>query len=188
MRQDSDEQLVRRFQRGDTSAFELFVERHQDRIFRLASAWLYAPDAAADAAQDVFLRAFTGLPRFRFRAAPFTWLYRTLRNVCREYNRRAATRPLALEDRDMMVADEAPARTAAERRLERTLERIATLPGRQQEVVLLRIFEDMSVEETARTLGCRPGTVKAQLSRALGRLRAWESEESSPGAEESIDE
>ncbi len=187
MRQESDEQLVRRFQRGDMSAFELLVERHQDRIFRLASAWLYAPDAAADAAQDVFLRAYTGLPRFRFRAAPFTWLYRTLRNVCREYNRRAQTRPLPLEDRDIVVADEAPRRTAADQRLARTLERIAALPERQREVVLLRIFEDMSVEDTARTLGCRPGTVKAQLSRALGRLRAQESGHE-PGAKESDDE
>lgn len=187
MRQDSDEQLVRRFQRGDMSAFELFVERHQDRIFRLASAWLYAPDSAADAAQDVFLRAYTGLPGFRFRAAPFTWLYGTLRNVCREYNRRAATRPLPLEERHVAVADEAPRRTAAEQRLQRALGRIATLPERQREVVLLRIFEDMSVEDTARALGCRPGTVKAQLSRALGRLRAWESGDE-PGAEESTDE
>ena len=159
------------------SAFELFVERHQDRIFRLASAWLYAPDAAADAAQDVFLRAYSGLPRFRFRAAPFTWLYRTLRNVCREYNRRSAAHPLPLEERDVIVADEAPRRTASEQRLQRTLQRIAELPERQREVVMLRIFEDMSVEDTARTLGCRPGTVKAQLSRALARLRAWESDD-----------
>ena len=156
------------------AAFELFVERHQDRVFRLASAWLYAPEAAADAAQDVFLRAYTGLPRFRFRAAPFTWLYRTLRNVCREYNRRAAAQPLPLEDRDVMIADEAPRRASAEERLERVLARIGSLPERQREVVLLRVFEDMSVEDTARTLGCRPGTVKAQLSRALGRLRALE--------------
>lgn len=177
MRQDSDEQLVRRFQRGDTAAFEQFVERHQDRIFRLASAWLYAPDAAADAAQDVFLRAYTGLPRFRFRAAPFTWLYRTLRNVCREYNRRTAAHPLPLEDRDVVVADEAPRRAASDRRLSRTLERIGTLPERQREVILLRVFEEMSVEDTARTLGCRPGTVKAQLNRALGRLRTLESQD-----------
>ena len=187
MRQDSDEQLVRRFQRGDISAFEMLVERHQDRIFRLASVWLYAPDAAADAAQDVFLRVYTGLPRFRFRAAPFTWLYRTLRNVCREYNRRAAASPLPLEDRDVVVADEASRRTDTEQRLQRTLERIGALPERQREVVLMRVFEDMSVEDTARTLGCRPGTVKAQLSRALGRLRALESGHE-PGAKGQDDE
>ncbi len=187
MQQDSDEQLVRRFQRGDMSAFESFVERHQDRVFRLASAWLYAPDAAADATQDVFLRAFTGLPRFRFRAAPFTWLYRTLRNVCREYNRRSALRPQALEERDLIVADQAPRRADTEQRLARTLARIATLPERQREVLLLRIFEGMSVKDTARTLGCRPGTVKAQLNRALGRLRAWESGDA-PGADGRNDE
>lgn len=177
MRQDSDEQLVRRFQRGDMSAFESFVERHQDRIHRLASAWLYSPDAAADAAQDVFLRALTGLPRFRFRATPFTWLYRTLRNVCHEYNRRSADRPLAVEERDLMVTDDSSRRIDNERRLERLLAKVAMLPPRQREVLILRVFEDISVEDTARTLGCRPGTVKAQLNRALGRLRALEADD-----------
>lgn len=187
MRQDSDEQLVRRFQRGDLSAFETFIERHQDRVFRLASAWLYAPDSAADATQDVFLRALTGLPRFRFRATPFTWLYRTLRNVCGEYNRRSASRPFGLEERDLMVVDDAPRNVDTERRLQRILARIATLPERQRDVVMLRIFEDMSIEDTARTLGCRPGTVKAQLNRALGRLRAWDSDDA-PGADHQKDE
>jgi len=187
LRQDSDEQLIRRFQRGDMSAFESFIERHQDRVFRLASAWLYAPDSAADATQDLFLRALTGLPRFRFRATPFTWLYRTLRNVCGEYNRRTASRPLGLEERDLMVADDAPRNIDTERRLQRMLARIAKLPDRQRDVVMLRIFEDMSIEDTARTLGCRPGTVKAQLNRALGRLRAWESG-GKPGANDHTDE
>ncbi len=168
------------------AAFETFVARHQERIFRLASAWLYAPDAAADAAQDVFLRALTGLPRFRFRASPFTWLYRTLRNVCQEYNRRSAARPLPLEDRDLPTGDVAPRRAGTEQRLARTLERIQSLPERQREVVLLRIFEDMSVEDTARTLGCRPGTVKAQLNRALARLRDLEAGPA-PGARETTD-
>lgn len=186
MQRETDEQLIRRFQRGDMAAFETFVERHQDRIFRLAGAWLYAPDAAADVSQDVFLRALTGLARFRFRASPFTWLYRTLRNVCQEYNRRSTAHPLPLEDRDLPTPDLAPRRTETERRLERTMERIRSLPERQREVVLLRIFEDMSVEDTARTLGCRPGTVKAQLNRALGRLRALESGAPS-GAEETND-
>ena len=74
-----------------------------------------------------------------------------------------------------------------EQRLQRTLARIATLPERQREVLLLRIFEGMSVNDTARTLGCRPGTVKAQLNRALGRLRAWETGDA-PGGDAQDDE
>ena len=86
-----------------------------------------------------------------------------------------------------MVSDQAPRRADTEQRLQRTLARIATLPERQREVLLLRIFEGMSVKDTARTLGCRPGTVKAQLNRALGRLRAWESGDA-PGADGRNDE
>ena len=66
----SDDALTKRFQQGDKAAFGAFVERHQDRIFRLATALLRRPDNAPDATQEVFLRAYTGLPRFRFRSAP----------------------------------------------------------------------------------------------------------------------
>ncbi|MDX1431363.1 MAG: sigma-70 family RNA polymerase sigma factor [Gammaproteobacteria bacterium] len=173
MTQTSDDELVRRFQRGDGRAFEALVERHQDRIFRLATAMLRSRDDAADAAQEVFLRAYQGLPRFRFGAAPFTWMYRTLRHVCSELNRRerAGERPAVAEPASTVDAGVA---LDAERRLERVLANVAVLPERQRDVLLLRVFEGMSVAETARALGCRPGTVKAQLHRALARLEALE--------------
>jgi RNA polymerase sigma-70 factor (ECF subfamily) len=171
LRKDSDEQLIRRFQGGDTEAFERFVERHQDRVYRLACAWLYSPQNAPDAAQDVFLRAFTGLPRFRFRATPFTWLYRTLRNVCQEYNRRDASPALPLEERDLVGSEDASHESDRERRLAELLQRVRRLPERQRDVVMLRLFEGMSIADTARTLGCRPGTVKAQLNRAVKKLK-----------------
>ena len=77
MQQDSDATLVRRIQKGDAAAFTALVERYQDRIYRLATGMLYAPDAAADATQEVFMRAYTGLPRFRFGSSVYTWLYAT---------------------------------------------------------------------------------------------------------------
>ena len=85
---ESDNALVRRFQRGDEAAFEQFVERHHERVYRLARVRLDTDSDAADVTQEVFLHAYTGLGRFRFGAAPFTWLYRTTRNVCSEHNRR----------------------------------------------------------------------------------------------------
>ena len=185
MTQWSDEELVRRFQGGDSRAFEQLVERHQDRIYRLATAMLESRHDAADAAQEVFLRAYEGLPRFRFHAAPFTWLYRTLRHVCNEFNRRRGV--IGMMSRRMgastgaisgasepAIDDHAAAGLDAELRLRRVLRRIAELPPRQRDVVLLRVFEGLSIEETARALGCRPGTVKAQLNRGLARLKSLE--------------
>lgn len=168
---DSDQSLVKRFQRGDREAFELLVRRHQDRIYRLAMTLVYAPSDAADATQEVFLRAIKGLKEFRFRASPFTWLYRTTKNVCLELNRkhhpgREPESAIEADIEDGMVDHFSDKQCAAAIR-----SLIAGLPERQRDVVLLRYFEELSVKDTATVLGCRPGTVKALLHKAKAGLR-----------------
>ena len=166
-----DADLVRRFQRGDAAAFALFVRRHQDQVYRFAYSLLYRPEDARDVAQEVFLRAMRGLTGFLFQAAPRTWLLKVTRNVCREHNRRLRRH----EDVDDLAARESPV-LAAEAVAdtddhERLRQAIAALPERQREVVILRMFEDLSVSDTARAMGCREGTVKAHLNKAVGNLR-----------------
>ena len=169
MDDSSDVELVRLFKSGDAHAYEAIVRRFQDRVFRLACVWLYDDQSAADVAQEVFVRGFKGLRSFRFRSAPFTWLYRTTKNVCNEFNRVRKTEQLDDEPHD---PGSVPERDVAEyesaRRVRRLVEK---LPERQREVVLLRIFEDMSVKETARSMGCREGTVKALLHKATAKLK-----------------
>ncbi len=163
-----DNELVRRFKRGDRDAFVEFARRHQDRLFRLASVWLFDPQQAADATQETLLRSFTGLKGFRHEAHPTTWLFRMLKNVCHEMNRRKTphtdpTDPTCEPGPEGdLVTDES---VAAVRRL------VAGLPERQRDVVMLRVFEDLSVDDTARVMDCRPGTVKAHLNKAMKTLR-----------------
>jgi len=165
----SDVELVQRFRAGDPEAFDAIVRRHQDTLYRLASVWLCNPQYAEDAVQDVFLRAWRGLRRFGFRAAPFTWLYRTARHVCSEYNRRRTGEALDGEPADPAAG---PERSAGDLEAARRVRRlVAVLPGRQREVVMLRIFEELSVADTAKAMGCRQGTVKALLHKAVRRLR-----------------
>jgi RNA polymerase sigma-70 factor (ECF subfamily) len=163
----TDEELVRRFQRGDETAFSEFVSRHQDRMYRLALLWSFDAQDAEDVVQEAFMRSYTGLRRFAFRAQPTTWLTRIVRNVCHEVNRK---RPLTSAD----VVDEPdphapdPERDETVREIRRL---VAHLPQRQRDVVILRIFEELPVADTARVMGCRPGTVKALLHKATKRLR-----------------
>lgn len=165
----SDVELVRKFKAGDMDAFDAIVRRFQDRVFRLASVWLYDEQQASDATQEVFLRGYKGLRGFRFQSAPFTWLYRTARNVCNELNRKRRTEPLLDEPLD---PDGTPDRLAADEDIaQRVRQLVSVLPERQREVVMLRIFEDLSVFETARAMGCREGTVKALLHKATQRLK-----------------
>ncbi len=169
----SDKELIKQFLAGDQNAFNSFVQRHQDRIYRLACAKLYRSDDAVDAAQEVFLRAFKGMRFFRFHAEPFTWLYKTLENVCNEFNRRI-TRDRKLSQ---YLTEQAPDSTAPDGseniHMQQVRQLTQQLPKRQQEVVLLRIFEGMSVEETAKTLKCSTGTIKANLHKAVNNMRSY---------------
>ena len=165
----SDVELVKLFKSGDASAYDAIVQRFQDRIFRLACVWLYDDQSAADVTQEVFVRGFKGLRSFRFRSTPFTWLYRTTKNVCNEFNRVRKTEPLDDEPQDPASA---PERDVSEFESARQVRKmVAGLPERQREVVVLRIFEDMSVKETAQSMGCREGTVKALLHKATEKLK-----------------
>ncbi len=165
----TDTELVQLFKAGDPDAFDAIVRRFQDRIYRLACVWLYDEQQAGDAAQEVFLRGFKGLRKFRFRAAPFTWLYRTTRFVCNEFNRKRHGEPLEEEpvDRGSTPLDDAADLDTARR----VRKLVAKLPPRQREVVVLRIFEDLSVAETAKAMGCSEGTVKALLHKAMNSLK-----------------
>jgi len=169
MTESSDAQLVRRFQNGDMQAFESLVQRFQDRVYRIALVWLVDAQLAPDATQEVFCRAFKGLRGFRFRASPFTWIYRATKNVCREFNRSKRPEPLLEEPLDgSLDAVEDIARKQAAQQV-RAL--VAGLPRRQREVVLLRVFEELSVTATAQAMRCREGTVKALLHKAMQHLR-----------------
>lgn len=165
----TDDQLLQQFRQGDDQAFGEIVCRYQDRVFRLAAVWLHDYQLAEDVAQEVFLRGHKGLRSFLFRATVYTWLYRTTRNVCFETNRRHKFHPLDAEQ----VDDNAdPGMSASnDQTAARVRELVSQLPGRQREVVVLRIFEGMSVRDTAFVMACREGTVKALLHKATSALR-----------------
>lgn len=165
----TDTELVRQFKRGDEAAFSQLVQRHQDRIFRLAAVSLYDEQLAADAAQEVFIRAYRGLRGFRFTAVPFTWLYRTTKNVCHEFNRQRRELPTQPDEQATDASPESLMEDLDTARSVRSL--VAALPPRQREAVVLRVFEEMPVRETAALMGCREGTVKALLHKATLTLR-----------------
>ena len=169
----SDDDLVRQFRAGNAQAFDALVRRFQDRVFRLASVWLIDEQYAADVAQEVFLRSHRGLRTFRFRASVFTWLYRTTRNVCHETNRRGRGASFdANSAPEVAATDTGPEDSASlKQTISRVRQLVSTLPPRQREVVILRMFEELSVRETAQTMGCREGTVKALLHKASAALR-----------------
>ncbi len=170
MNSDRDIELVKRFQGGDITAFEQFIESHQARLYRLAGAFLYRESLAEDAVQEVFIRAYRGLPAFRFASMPFSWLYRTLRNVCHEMNRKHRHEL----DYSVMENESFEETTMLEnqQKLKEVYKALLGLSRRERDVVLLRVFEEFSEKETATVLGVRQGTVKTLLHRGLKKLQS----------------
>lgn len=157
---------------GDTrDAFATLFDRHYAYVFRVARALVLVEDTAEDVAQEVFIRAFRNRRKWKANAAFRTLLYQVAVNVSREIMRKRGREESKvarwLRDPTRLDAREEPS-TEPEVALP---ELLATLPGRQREVVVLRYLERRSVKETASILGCREGTVKAHLHRAMNAMR-----------------
>ena len=168
--------LVERARRGDPAAYEALVRAHQDIAFRTACLFAGSAADAEEAAQEGFVKAWRALPRFHA-GAPFRpWLLAIVANEARN-RRRAAGRRAGLAARaaaqpasgDAAPSPEALLLSGGTRR--ELLAALSGLDERDRSVIACRYLLDLSERETADVLGCRPGTVKSRLSRALARLR-----------------
>jgi RNA polymerase sigma factor (sigma-70 family) len=175
-RPQPESDLVARSRRGDAEAFEELVHAYQGIAFRIAYLVTGNAADAEEAAQDGFVKAYRALWRFR-PGAPFKpWLLRIVANEARN-RRRSAGRREALRLRAAADAsgDAAPSPEAmligAEER-ETLLEAIERLPEPGRLAIACRYLLDLSESETAAALGCRRGTVKSRVSRALDQLRS----------------
>ncbi|MEA2380435.1 MAG: hypothetical protein QOH72_406 [Solirubrobacteraceae bacterium] len=186
----SEAALVERARRGDSAAYEALVRAHQDIAFRTACLFAGSAAEAEEAAQEAFVKAWRALPRFRA-GAPFRpWLLAIVGNEARN-RRRAAGRRAGLAARvatERAPGDAAPSPEAAllasgERA--RLLAALDALDERDRSVIACRYLLDLSERETAEALGCRRGTVKSRLSRALERMRL-ELERAGAGAAEEV--
>ena len=182
-RSDSDEldALIQRAQTGDLTAFNSLVLRFQDPIYSLALRMLGSPQAAEDAAQEAFIRAWRRIDSFkggRFQS----WLFTIVANLSRDELRKRARRPqtsldAARDDPDRASLDPvddspSPEATALTGDLRDVLQRaLQQLPDDWREIVVLSDVHDLAYDEIARITDLPLGTVKSRLSRARGRLR-----------------
>lgn len=171
-----EQEWIDQARQGDRVAWDKLVGEHQAPAFRLAYLLLGNAADAEDVAQEAFLRAFRGLHRFEG-GRPFRpWLLRITANLAHN-RRRSAGRYLAAVERLFRAEPEAVRAVAAEPSLERKEEAqalwraVARLKAPDREVIYLRYFLELPVEETAAVLQVAPGTVKSRLHRAMDRLR-----------------
>ncbi len=173
----NDRQIIDAILGGDREAFRVFVERESVSVIAACSRILRDPTEAQDAAQDTFVQAFQALASYRGDGPFGAWLRRIAVRVAIA---RVAARPniVTLDDQildprrarpDADMDPEAQALGVEDRAA--IADAIATLPAAQRDVVVLRFYGDLSLEEIARLTSHPIGTVKSRLSRGMARLR-----------------
>ena len=168
---EDDREAVLASQRGEREAFDRLVERYQRDVYRLCYRYVNNHHDANDMAQEVFLKAYRAIGRFRGDSAFSTWLYRIAVNTC--LNFRSSRKPPGEELSDALP-DRAPGALAAvegEQRARIVRDAVMRLPEKQRATLILKIYHDLTHEEVAGVLGSSVGTVKANLFHALGNLR-----------------
>ena len=176
-------ELIARAQKGDLDAFNDLVYHYQDMAYNVAYRVLGNEDAASDATQDAFIKAYKALHQYRggsFKA----WLLRIVTNCCYDLLRTHQRRPSTpiddlveddehsdiLEDTD----DESPEDWVDREELGRLIQRgLEELPPDQRTVLVLSDIEGMAYEEIAAVTSVALGTVKSRLSRARAKLREF---------------
>lgn len=166
-----DPTLLARARSGDLDAFDTLVRAHQDRVYTLTYRITGNHEDAADAAQDAFVKAYEGLPRFRGDAAFSTWLHRIAANAALDLvRRRPAASPVELPLNH--PAPGGPESEAARREVNRRVQAaLAVLPVDFRIAVVLRDLQGLSYEEVARILRVPIGTVRSRISRGREILR-----------------
>lgn len=172
----SDEMLMLAWTAGDVAAFEMLYGRHRASLYRFLLRQTRNPALADEFFQDVWQRVIAAGKGWKPDAAFRTWLYRIAHNRLADHWRAMQYRPAAPEDADQRTAAVAdpsdPERELSEFEQRRQLQlAIETLPEEQREVVLLRLEQELSLEEIGQITGVGRETVKSRLRYALDKLR-----------------
>jgi RNA polymerase sigma-70 factor (ECF subfamily) len=169
----SEAALVEACLAGRAEAFDLLVERHRRPVYQLCYRFVGNHEDANDLSQDVFLRAYRGLRRFRSESSLKTWLYRIGVNVCLNCvsAKRLQSEPIG-EQQFVDVHAESPSeRMLKDEQAARVRAAIAELPPKQRATLILRTYNELSHQEIADVLGSSVGAVKANFFHALANLK-----------------
>jgi RNA polymerase sigma-70 factor (ECF subfamily) len=182
--ESTDLELISRAREGETAAFEELVYRYDKKVLAVATTYTGNPDEAKDIYQEVFLRVYRSLSRFKFRSEFSTWLHRIVINVCLTHRSQKKARsytPISeVSGYDQVLAGTpltqsrpiSPERHAQSSEMSRHIESaVAVLSPQQRLVFTLKHYQGYKLREIASMMDCSEGTVKKYLFTAMDKLR-----------------
>jgi RNA polymerase sigma-70 factor (ECF subfamily) len=172
----SDKALIEAIKMGDRNAAACLYNRHIDRVNRICYRIVLDGSQVQDCVQEVWLKVFRNLNRFRCRQSFTAWLNTVTANTAIDYYRKW------IKKGNRMINDKIHFRVADEQTGNQQMDNAAIhqsvhealqeMTVKQRTALVLRYFEDMPTAEIARTLGCTKGTVRTHIRRSLLALRA----------------
>ena len=174
-------ELIARTQNGDTEAFTPIVHRYRERIYKLIYRWVRHHETAEDLCQEVFLKAWQALPRFRGGSLIYSWLYRIAVNCSKDYLRRQKRQFVFPCEALPHKADDILQMTEREPGPEEILEKeelksiisecVRQLPFHQRHVFSLHYRDGLLIKEIALRLNKSESTIKSRLYHARQKLQ-----------------
>lgn len=168
---DDDYAIIRQFIDGDSSAFQILVKRHKEKVRNIVYVTMNNSALVDDIAQEVFITVYRNLKHFRFESQFTTWLYRITVNRCKDYLRKMNVRKIfsSLEEGTEIAEYSTPVENNDVSKI--VMDAISKLPVKLRMPLVLKDIEGFSYQEISETLKCEMGTVKSRIFRGRERLK-----------------
>jgi RNA polymerase sigma factor (sigma-70 family) len=170
----TDQELLKLFKEGDNPnyAFNLIVRKYQERLYWMIKRIVNDHDDADDVLQNVFIKAWKALPKFREDANLYTWLYRIASNESITFiNKRKKDLFTSVDDPSIQLAEKSDLNDpTGEEILQKLESAIATLPEKQRIVFQLKYFEEKKYKEMSTILDTSVGALKASYHHAVKKI------------------
>ncbi len=172
-----DMRLIKRVLKGDKESFNLLVLKYQHKVAKLVSRYVFEPSDVTDVTQEVFIKVYRSLDKFRGESAFYTWLYRIAVNTAKNYMLDRARRPpdtdIDIDDANLNIRTsklreyETPENLLLRDEIQKTVNNtVDELPDELRIAIVLREMDGLTYEEIAEVMQCPVGTVRSRLFRA----------------------
>ncbi len=176
-----DLQLIEDSRKGDPKAFDALVTRYQSRVFKIVTRFVKDPTETLDVSQEVFIKAYNALAKFRGDSSFYTWLYRIAINTAKNYivseGRRLPDIDIDIIDMETFMSRNSPKEYGTPERLmmrdeieHAVYDTIEQLPKDLRTAIMLREVDGLSYEDIAETMQCPIGTVRSRIFRARAAI------------------